>query len=111
MNKTKSPILIRPAWTSGIKIYENTYTYSSGTTAELILSVYDENGTLLEASSDTLSFVEVGGVKGFDITGKTITTNVDFNNNAIDVSGLQSGIYFVKFNVGQNEVVKKFIKK
>ena len=61
---------------AGIKIYENTYTYSSGTTAELILSVYDENGTLLEASSDTLSFVEVGGVKGFDITGLTGVYNI-----------------------------------
>ena len=61
---------------AGIRIYENTYTYSSGTTAELILSVYDENGTLLEASSDELSFVEVGGVKGFDITGLTGVYNI-----------------------------------
>lgn len=61
---------------AGIRIYENTYAYSSGTTAELILSVYDENGTLLEASSDTLSFVEVGGVKGFDITGLTGAYNI-----------------------------------
>ena len=61
---------------AGIRIYENTYTYSSGTTAELILSVYDENGTLLEASSDTLSFVEVNGVKGFDITGLTGAYNI-----------------------------------
>ncbi len=61
---------------AGIKIYENTYTYSSGTTAELILSVYDENGTLLEASSDELSFVEVNGVKGFDITGLTGAYNI-----------------------------------
>ena len=61
---------------AGIRIYENTYTYSSGTTAELILSVYDENGTLLEASSDELSFVEVGGVKGFDITGLTGAYNI-----------------------------------
>ena len=61
---------------AGIRIYENTYTYSSGTTAELILSVYDENGDLLEASSDELSFVEVNGVKGFDITGKTGAYNI-----------------------------------
>lgn len=61
---------------AGIRIYENTYTYSSGTTAELILSVYDENGTLLEASSDELSFVEVNGVKGFDITGLTGAYNI-----------------------------------
>ena len=62
---------------AGIRIYENTYSYSTtNQTAELILSVYDENGTLLEASSDTLSFVEVGGVKGFDITGKTGAYNI-----------------------------------
>ena len=62
---------------AGIRIYENTYSYSTdNNTAELILSVYDENGTLLEASSDTLSFVEVGGVKGFDITGKTGAYNI-----------------------------------
>ena len=41
---------------AGIRIYENTYSYSTtNETAELILSVYDENGDLLEASSDTLS--------------------------------------------------------
>ncbi len=62
---------------AGIRIYENTYSYSTdNNTAELILSVYDENGTLLEASSDTLSFVEVGGVKGFDITGLTGAYNI-----------------------------------
>ena len=62
---------------AGIRIYENTYSYSTtNQTAELILSVYDENGDLLEASSDTLSFVEVGGVKGFDITGKTGAYNI-----------------------------------
>ena len=62
---------------AGIRIYENTYSYSTtNQTAELILSVYDENGTLLEASSDTLSFVEVGGVRGFDITGLTGAYNI-----------------------------------
>ena len=62
---------------AGIRIYENTYSYSTdNNTAELILSVYDENGTLLEASSDELSFVEVGGVKGFDITGLTGAYNI-----------------------------------
>ena len=62
---------------AGIRIYENTYKYSTtNNTAELILSVYDENGNLLEASSDTLSFVEVGGVKGFDITEKTGAFNI-----------------------------------
>ena len=62
---------------AGIRIYENTYSYSTtNETAELILSVYDENGDLLEASSDTLSFVDVGGVRGFDITGLTGAYNI-----------------------------------
>ena len=62
---------------AGIRIYENTYSYSTdNNTAELILSVYDENGDLLEASSDTLSFVDVGGVRGFDITGLTGAYNI-----------------------------------
>ena len=62
---------------AGIRIYENTYSYSTdNNTAELILSVYDENGNLLEASSDTLSFVTVGDVKGFDITGLTGAFNI-----------------------------------
>ncbi len=61
---------------AGIRIYENTYTYSSGTTAEVILTVRDENGALLEASSDELPYVTVNGVSGFDITGKTGAFNI-----------------------------------
>ena len=61
---------------AGIRIYENTYTYSSGTTAEVILTVRDENGALLEASSDELPYVTVNDVSGFDITGKTGAFNI-----------------------------------
>ncbi len=62
---------------AGIRIYENTYQYSTtNQTAELILSVYDENGSLLQASSDTLPYVTVGGISGFDITGKTGAYNI-----------------------------------
>ena len=62
---------------AGIRIYENTYSYSTdNNTAELILSVYDENGNLLQASSDALDYVTVNGVSGFDITGKTGAYNI-----------------------------------
>ena len=62
---------------AGIRIYENTYTYSTtNETAELILSVYDENGNLLQASSDALDYVTVGDVSGFDITGLTGAYNI-----------------------------------
>ena len=65
---------------AGIRIYENTYTYSSGTTAEVILTVRDENGALLEASSDELPYVTVNGVSGFDITGKTGAFNISIDH-------------------------------
>ncbi len=62
---------------AGIRIYENTYSYSTdNNTAELILSVYDENGNLLQASSDALDYVTVNGVSGFDITGLTGAYNI-----------------------------------
>ena len=62
---------------AGIRIYENTYQYSTdNNTAELILSVYDENGNLLQASSDALDYVTVNGVSGFDITGLTGAYNI-----------------------------------
>lgn len=60
---------------AGIRIHENTYTYSSDV-AEIILSVYDEKGTLLTTSSDDLEYVTVNGVSGFDITDKTGAFNI-----------------------------------
>lgn len=104
-------------------------TLSSGSQAySLIVSGFDQRILSNESfSADKISFypnpaenvlnftfsneVSIDSALLFDITGKTIAAKVDFNNNTIDVSGLQSGIYFVKFHVGQNEVVKKFIKK
>ena len=62
---------------AGIRIYENTYTYSTtNQTAEVILTVRDENGNLVTASSDELPYVTVNGVSGFDITGKTGAFNI-----------------------------------
>ena len=61
----------------GFRINENTFTYSTtNNTAELILTIRDENGNIVQNSSDTLSYVTVNGVSGFDITNKTGEFNV-----------------------------------
>ncbi len=61
----------------GFRINENTFTYSTtNNTAELILTIRDENGNIVQNSSDTLSYVTVNGVSGFDITNKTGEYNV-----------------------------------
>ena len=61
----------------GIRIYNNTYKYStSNETAEILLSVYDENGNIVQSGGDNLDYVTVNGVSGFDITGKTGVYNI-----------------------------------
>ncbi len=62
---------------AGVIINENTFTYSTdNNTAELILTILDENGNPVQTSSDTLSYVTVNDVSGFDITGKTGAFNI-----------------------------------
>ena len=71
---------------AGIRIYENTFTYSSGTTADVILTVRDETGVILTASDDnSLSYVTVTdasgtSISGFDITGKTGAFNISMEH-------------------------------
>ena len=71
---------------AGIRIYENTFTYSNGNTAEVILTVKDETGNIVTTSSDNnLTYVEVSdkdgnSITGFDITGKTGAFNISANH-------------------------------
>jgi serine protease AprX len=55
--------------------------------------------------------IEISTISISDITGKQVM-NFDSisNSNAINVSNLQSGVYFVNFVTDKNSVVKKFIK-
>ena len=75
---------------AGIKISKNTFTYSSGTTAELILTVRDETGALVTTSSDDLDYVTVNGISGFDITGKTGAFNIS-SKHPINTNSSTSG--------------------
>ncbi len=71
---------------AGIKINTNTYTYSSGTTADVILTVRDETGAIVTTSDDNnLSYVTVTdasgtSISGFDITGKTGAFNISIEH-------------------------------
>ena len=63
---------------AGVIIKNNTYTYTTtDKKAEVILTVKDENGNIVETSSDNLKFVTVNNnLKGFDITGVNGAFNI-----------------------------------
>jgi serine protease AprX len=55
---------------------------------------------------------ELSSLSVSDITGKQIMSmDMAQGLDSINVSNLQSGVYFVKFTTNDNSVVKKFIKK
>ena len=63
---------------AGIIIKNNTYTYTTtDKKPEVILTVKDENGNIVETSADNLNFVTVNdNLKGFDITGVNGAFNI-----------------------------------
>ncbi|TPD65765.1 S8 family serine peptidase [Flavobacterium microcysteis] len=58
------------------------------------------------ADSIVLSDVSI-----YDVTGKMVISSKDLSSNSIDVSRLQSGVYFAKFASQDKTVTKKFIKQ
>ena len=61
----------------GVVINSNTFAYSTtNETAEVILTIKDENGNDVTSGVDGLSYVTSGGVSGFDVTGKTGLFNI-----------------------------------
>ena len=61
----------------GVVINSNSYTYTtSDNTAEVILTIKDENGNNVTSEVDGLTYVTSGGVSGFDVTGKTGLFNI-----------------------------------
>ena len=63
---------------AGVIIKNNTYRYTTtDKKPEVILTVKDENGNIVETSSDNLKFVTVNNnLKGFDITGVNGAFNI-----------------------------------
>ena len=61
----------------GVVINSNSYTYTtSDNTAEVILTIKDENGNNVTSGVDGLTYVTSGGVSGFDVTGKKGLFNI-----------------------------------
>lgn len=69
------------------------------------------NPTSNTLNFDTNNWNEIATISIIDITGKVINVNYNLNQKSIDVSNLQSGVYFVKFTSDNKMVTKKFIKK
>ncbi|RYY00772.1 T9SS type A sorting domain-containing protein [bacterium] len=52
----------------------------------------------------------INNISIIDVTGKVIIPKFDLNSKTIDVSNLQSGVYFVRFDSEGQSLTKKFIK-
>jgi hypothetical protein len=55
--------------------------------------------------------IVLSDVSIYDVTGKQVLSSKDLSSNSIDVSRLQSGVYFAKFASEDKTVTKKFIKQ
>ena len=58
------------------------------------------------ATESTIESVSI-----YTLTGVMIYSEVDFNNNTINVSDFASGVYFIKVRTDNGEAVQRFIKK
>lgn len=54
--------------------------------------------------------VQISSIAIMDVTGKVINSSYNLNQKTIDVSNIQSGVYFVRFTSENKTVTKKFIK-
>ncbi len=66
-------------------------------------------------ATNVLSFhnpnsIELSSIVITDIAGKQLITRNNINSNDIEVSSLQSGVYFITFTTDAKSFVKKFIK-
>lgn len=69
------------------------------------------NPAVYTLNFETNNWNEISNIAIIDVTGKVINAKYDVNQKSIDVSDLQSGVYFVKFTSDNKSVTKKFIKK
>lgn len=64
-----------------------------------------------ELNFSNLNNIEISNISINDISGKQVVSlNANAITNAIDVSNLQSGVYFIRFTTDAQSIVKKFIK-
>jgi len=87
----------------------NTTTLSTPNFELSKLSVFPNptNNTLNFNIGDSTSISDISII---DVTGKVFKAKFDLNTKTIDVSDLQSGVYFVRFASEGQSLTKKFIK-
>jgi serine protease AprX len=91
----------------------------TGNNVVLNNAIFDENSFVLYPNpANDFVGVNLGSVQAesydlIDLQGRVIISNslVGKTNDTISLSGLQSGVYFVKVNSGTNSITKKVIKK
>lgn len=65
-------------------------------------------------TSDLLMIDNTENVQNIEIMnlcGQVVLTNNALNTQSVDVSNLQSGIYYISLLTNNEKIVKKFIKK
>ncbi|MEG0909865.1 MAG: DUF6273 domain-containing protein, partial [Bacilli bacterium] len=87
-------------YVAGFIINTNSFRYSNGTNAELILTIKDENNNLV-TSAQNLTYVTTNGVSGFDITNKkgifNIVLNHQINTNSSTTGTTHTWSYTLAF--------------
>ena len=53
----------------------------------------------------------VQNIEIMNLCGQVVLTNNALNTQSVDVSNLQSGIYYISLLTNNEKIVKKFIKK
>lgn len=74
------------------------------------IAVYP-NPVINSLNFDVADSIVLSDVSIYDVTGKMVISSKDLSSNSIDVSRLQSGVYFAKFASEDKTVTKKFIKQ
>jgi len=108
-------LLIADSGTISSSYIDNVYMYRAATTAgvsdnaALNVSMYPNPaaGVLNLSAANTIEDAIIYNVLGREVMG----LNIDSNSAAIDVSGLSSGIYLIKYTIGDAVGTAKFIKE
>ena len=81
------------------------------TVTESSLSVYPNpvNNKLFISTNEKIETISIYTITGV-MVGQQSTVNSQ-QSMSIDVTNLNSGIYFVKINTKENEIIKRFVKK
>ena len=104
-----------------VAVYENDMT-SVGLVKEIVAGdkvedITENNISIYPNPANDRLYIEaeseIVGITVYDIYGRHQVTETPSHRDmtSVNVSGLKTGIYFVKINTNQGEIVKRFIKK